>query len=577
MQTHGVALSLSLSQSLNFRPSDDPSAMADHDISSPLLSSQPSDTPHLTIIVNASDSDNHPNNKNINNDNNGNHQNGRDSHSRNPFELIGSKGLEVPGPATVDPFRNETPTIDGLYEWVKIVVCLPIAAVRLVLFGVCLLVGFLATKLALEGWKDKQNPLPRWRSRIMWVTRVCARCILFSFGYHWIRRKGKPAPRETAPIVVSNHVSFIEPIFYFYELFPTIVAAESHDSIPFVGTIIRAMQVIYVNRFSPSSRKHAVNEIKRKASCDGFPRLLLFPEGTTTNGSALISFQLGAFIPGYPIQPVVIRYPYVHFDQSWGNISLAKLMFRMFTQFHNFMEVEYLPVVSPLTNRKESIIHLAERTSHAIATALNVTETSHSYGDLMLLTKALQSKQEKPSSYMVEMARVESLFHISSLEAVDFLDKFLSMNPDPSGCVRFYDFLSVLRLKACALSEEIFAFIDVEKNGTITFKQFLFGSAHVMKQPLFRQACELSFTECTAGGNDYMLEHELGDFLGRGIPDLNADEVHGLFNLLDSDNDGKISKDDFDSCLRKNPLLIALFLPCLLHKGFSSQKLVLER
>lgn len=33
------------------------------------------------------------------------------------------------------------------------------------------------------------------------------------------------------------------------------------------------------------------------------------------------------------------------------------------------------------------------QTSHAIATALNVTETSHSYGDLMLLTKALQSRQ----------------------------------------------------------------------------------------------------------------------------------------------------------------------------------------
>ena len=63
-------------------------------------------------------------------------------------------------------------------------------------------------------------------------------------SYQWIKRKGKPAPREIAPIIVSNHVSYIEPIFYFYELFPTIVAAESHDSIPFVGTIIRAMQVI---------------------------------------------------------------------------------------------------------------------------------------------------------------------------------------------------------------------------------------------------------------------------------------------------------------------------------------------
>lgn len=68
---------------------------------------------------------------------------------------------------------------------------------------------------------------------------------IFPCSYQWIRRKGKAAPREIAPIVVSNHVSYIEPIFYFYELFPTIVASESHDSIPFVGTIIRAMQVIY--------------------------------------------------------------------------------------------------------------------------------------------------------------------------------------------------------------------------------------------------------------------------------------------------------------------------------------------
>ncbi|XP_059456277.1 lysophospholipid acyltransferase LPEAT2 [Corylus avellana] len=427
--------------------------MADRDLSSPLLSSQPSDSSHLILTVQDSDSCNQCSNNN----NNRNHQNGRSSHdnSINPFEFLGSKGLDVPGPATVDPFRNGSPRIDGLYEWVKILVCLPIAVARLVLFGVCLVVGFLATKVALQGWKDRQSPMPRWRSRIMWVTRICARLILFSFGYHWIRRKGKPAPRETAPIVVSNHVSYVEPIFYFYELFPTIVAADSHDSIPFVGTIIRAMQVIYVNRFSPSSRKNAVNEIKRKASSGRFPRLLLFPEGTTTNGGVLISFQLGAFIPGYPIQPVIVRYPYVHFDQSWGNISLGKLMFRMFTQFHNFMEVEYLPVVSPLNNQKESAVHLAQRTSHAIATELNVIQTSHSYGDLMLVMKASQSRQEKPSSYMVEMARVESLFHISSLEAVDFLDKFLSMDPDPSGRVKFYDFLRVLRLKACSLSEEV--------------------------------------------------------------------------------------------------------------------------
>jgi len=432
-----------------------------------------------------------------------------------------------------------------------------------------LLVRYVATKFAIHGWKDKQNPMPKWRCRLMWVTRISARCILFCFGYHWIKRRGRPASRETAPIVVSNHVSYIEPIFFFYELFPTIVASESHDSIPFVGTIIRAMQVIYVNRFSPSSRKHAVSEIKRKASSGRFPRLLLFPEGTTTNGRLLISFQLGAFIPGYPIQPVVVRYPYVHFDQSWGNIALAKLMFRMFTQFHNFMEVEYLPVVLPLENQKENAVRFAEKTSHAIATALNVMKTSYSYGDFMLLAKASESKQENPALYMVEMAMVESTFHLSSLEAVDFLDTFFSMNPDTSGHVKINDFLRVLRLKACSFTERIFGLLDVEQRGKITFKQFLFGSAHVLKQPLFRQACEFAFTGCLTDVNQYISEQELGDFIKLAIPNLEQYEVHDLFNLFDTDHDGRISREDFFACLRRNPLLIALFSPQLMHKNFS--------
>ncbi|XP_057980846.1 lysophospholipid acyltransferase LPEAT2 isoform X2 [Malania oleifera] len=481
--------------------------MAEDDLGSPLLPSQPSDDSQVILTVDEEEQSTihhqfwSPPRSNGHN---------RNAHSdpRNPFSFLGVQGFTVPPSPTVDPFRNHTLRVEGVYEWLKIVVCLPIALIRVVLFGACLLVGFLVTKLALLGWKDKQNPMPKWSSRIMWVTRVCARCILFCFGYHWIRRKGRPAPREIAPIVVSNHVSYIEPIFYFYELCPTIVASESHDSIPFVGTIIRAMQVIYVNRFSRSSRRHAVNEIKRKASCDGFPRVLLFPEGTTTNGRVLISFQLGAFIAGYPIQPVVVRYPHVHFDQSWGNVGLAKLMFRMFTQFHNFMEVEYLPIVSPLENKKESAPLFSKRTSHAIAIALNVVQTSHSYGDLMLLTRAAQSKQEELMGYMVEMARVEMSLHITTLEAVDLLDKFLLMDPDPSGRVKIHDFLRVLRLKHCGLSEKIFGFIDTEKNGNITYKQFLFGSANVMKQPSFQQACDVAFAECVSSGKSYISVQE---------------------------------------------------------------------
>ncbi|KAH9732242.1 Lysophospholipid acyltransferase LPEAT2 [Citrus sinensis] len=495
----------------------------DHDLSSPLLQSPRSD--HSPVIISIEADGNDTVSDPATQDQLNNHDTRYHNNPGNPYWFIGSDGLSVPGPNTANPFLNDTPHVVGVYEFVKIVVCFPIVLIRLVLFGFCLLVGYLATKLALEGWKDKQNPMPVWRSRLI---------------YHWIRRKGKPAPRQIAPIVVSNHISYIEPIFFFYELFPTIVASESHDSIPFVGTIIRAMQVIYVDRFSQSSRKNAVSEIKRKASCDRFPRVLLFPEGTTTNGKFLISFQLGAFIPAYPIQPVIVRYPHVHFDQSWGDVSLGKLMFRMFTQFHNFMEVEYLPVVFPSDNQKENALRFAERTSHAMASALNAVQTSHAYGDLMLLMKASELKE---------------IFHISSLEAVNFLEKFLSMNPDPSGCVKLLDFLSVLRLKTCPLSDE-----------------FLYASAHVMKLPLFWQACELAFAECDPDGNGFISENQLEVTIRPAIPDLNKYEIDSLFRLFDSDGDGRVSRDDFICCLRKNPLLIAIFSPTLLHTDLSEAR-----
>ncbi|EPS65221.1 hypothetical protein M569_09556, partial [Genlisea aurea] len=485
---------------------------------------------------------------------------------RNPYAFIGARdGFDFPGSNTLDPFQNQTPKIEGVYEWVKILVCLPIAALRLVLFGLCLVTGYLATLSALQGWKDRQNPMPKARFRVMWITRFCARGILFSFGYHWIKRKGKPAPREIAPIVVSNHLSYVEPIFFFYDLFPTIVSSESHDSMPFVGTIIRAMQVIYVDRFSKSSRRNAVNEIKRKASCNLFPRLLLFPEGTTSNGRAVISFQLGAFIPGFPVQPVVVRYPHVHFDQSWGNIGLGRLMFRMFTQFHNFMEVEYLPIVFPHKNGKENAVHYSQRTRCIIASALNVTMTSHTYEDYMLFEKAVQSKQENPSLYLVEMAYIQSSLNLTSSEAVDFLDIFLSMDPDSSGYIDFDGFLKGLKLKPCGVSEKIFEFLDVQNIGKITFKQFLVGSSCILKLPLFGEACEVAFSLCDVNKKDHILKQELVDSLSSSIPISNPNEMDELFALFDEDGDGRISKTEFMSCLRRYPWLIALFSSKLFH------------
>ncbi|KAL0428962.1 UNVERIFIED_CONTAM: Lysophospholipid acyltransferase LPEAT2 [Sesamum radiatum] len=169
------------------------SAAEDHTLSTPLLSS---DHHHPDVVLTVHDQSDPPESTSVSDSNSQALFQQRDEDRHNPFAFIGaSDGFEVPGSSTIDPFRNHTPSIEGLYEWVKILICLPVAVVRLVLFGLCLAVGYLATLLALHGWKDKQNPMPRWRCRLMWITRLCARAILFSFGYAYLSFKFDYVPK----------------------------------------------------------------------------------------------------------------------------------------------------------------------------------------------------------------------------------------------------------------------------------------------------------------------------------------------------------------------------------------------
>ena len=85
---------------------------------------------------------------------------------------------------------------------------------------------------------------------------------------------------------------------------------------------------------------------KPTESSGDFTQTLIFPEGTTTNGRALINFKSGAFIPGVPIQICVARYPFKHFDPCWvsGGPDLGMLLYRLNCQFVNFLELDFYRV-----------------------------------------------------------------------------------------------------------------------------------------------------------------------------------------------------------------------------------------
>ena len=64
------------------------------------------------------------------------------------------------------------------------------------------------------------------------------------------------------------------------------------------------MRTIYVARDNPASRRECTDEILRRAqdSGAGWPKILIFPEATTTSREVLLHFKKGAFLPGVPVQ-----------------------------------------------------------------------------------------------------------------------------------------------------------------------------------------------------------------------------------------------------------------------------------
>lgn len=472
-------------------------------------------------------------------------------------------------PSRLDPFVNQTARVHGAYELAKTVLLLPVLVIRLLLVGVLLAVGYLATRLALAGWERSRRVraaaslghvvLPQWRRRLMGVTRVCARGLLYCFGFHWIHRIGKPARKETAPIVVSNHVSFIDPIFYFYELFPSIVS-KSHDKIFLAGTIIRSMQIIPVDKTSAESRKYATVEIKRRASSLDFPSVLLFPEGTTTNGRSLIAFKLGAFVPGFPVQPVVIRYPFVHFDVSWGDISLSNVMFRMLTQFSNSMEVEYLPVVYPSAREAQHPAEFAERVREVMAQALCVPVTEHTHADLMLSVSAQKLCLRSPASYMVEMGRIEKALGLRAGEVNIFLQKFAAMNPDYSGAISMNQFLEWHHLPRCWISKKIFDLYDKSGQGFITFREFVAASGSISKSKEFKSQMNAAYNACSSGNDGCISVVELEKCLKLSMPSISSAKVKMWFKKLDLYGNGVVCWEEFQTFIEANPELLPIFM-----------------
>lgn len=119
------------------------------------------------------------------------------------------------------------------------------------------------------------------------------------------------------------------------------------------------MDCIYVDRLRRSSNGNngliegVAAQVKDRmlgmaaGKLHGARPMLLFPEGTTTNGRYLLPFRTGAFLAGCPLKPVIIQYNTRHVSPCWECISGHRLiLFMLCNPIHEVTCYE-LPVYYP--------------------------------------------------------------------------------------------------------------------------------------------------------------------------------------------------------------------------------------
>ena len=171
-------------------------------------------------------------------------------------------------------------------------------------------------------------------SAVAAVARWVSRSILRVMGIRVTRIGTRLSVRE-APCVVANHISAMD-ILALLSLGCCFVANNKVLDLPGIGRVAKAIGCIFVARDSQESRASAKEAITQRL-LDSSPevdtpdaQLVIFPEGTTTNGRGLLQFRRGAFESGVTIQPVRIDYSDLQCSMSilsiWNHVCLLSVL-----------------------------------------------------------------------------------------------------------------------------------------------------------------------------------------------------------------------------------------------------------
>ncbi|XP_066515075.1 lysophospholipid acyltransferase LPCAT4 [Hoplias malabaricus] len=425
--------------------------------------------------------------------------------------------METHRTSTTHPFFHQIKATGALKLRNMVLGCL-LFPIRITLAALFFLLMWPIARLRQVGLSEAERarPVQGWRRWLLQpIVLFFSRGVFFFTGFLWINVKGRQAGHKEAPVLaVAPHSGFLDMLVLCVSGLPTVVSRSENANLPVIGALLEFNQSVLVSRKDPESRRKCVSQIKERLTSNGYwPQMLMFPEGTTTNGRALIKFKPGAFLAGVPVQPVLLHYPN-ELDTvrwTWKGTSWLDCLWYTTCQFYTNVTVEFLPVYTPSQEEKENPELYADNVQKLMAKALKVPATDYVMEGFFPATKlgGLALPLESPAKETLKLLKQHG-FSIAQVETV--------MNTMIDYCQSKQEYMVTV--------EQLASLLGLSDKNTATNICSLYSKNDTLD---LRQLC---LSVCTAAGL-WNLE----------------DLLHTAFVLYDSDADGLLSAVDLSGLM----------------------------